>query len=101
MNISINYDCKAFLGAHTGAFWKKLVILMLLAISLVFEESVVIWSMLDCIVEALIAAFAAVARARAEVIWKKRILENFWEGNGLEGKREVEFFFCCSAWMKS
>ena len=47
--------------------------------------------MSDCIVEALIAAFAAVAKARAEVIWKKRILENVWEGNGL-GKRRVEMF---------
>lgn len=91
MNISINYECKAFLGAHTGVVWKKFVTDRLLASSLAFEEIVVIWSMLDCIVEALIAAFAAVARARAEVIWKKRILENVWEGNGL-GKRRVGWF---------
>lgn len=91
MNISINYECKAFLEAHTGVFWNMFVTDRLSAISLASEEIVVIWSMSDCNVEALIAAFAAVAKARAEVIWKKRILENVWEGNGL-GKRRVELF---------
>lgn len=59
---------------HTGPVVKKFVTPMLLAMSLVSEDKDVIWSMLEIMVEAFMAALAPAARARAETMEVKRIL---------------------------
>lgn len=59
---------------HTGTVLKKFVTEMVFAMLLVSLDSSVIWSMLDCIIEALTWALAAAARARTEAIGANRIL---------------------------